>query len=294
MFRVTIAILILGGCLTGYRLIGQMLPIITHLPAALTQPGVEAPISEAVPLVANGATPTVAALFLAQPSKAASPTAKGQGVPITLQPTPQTNNQATTAATQAQAAVYPAVVIYDDQLNASWSVEQSANSAINLAATDLNFQSLDRQQAHSSGATSIAITPQADYGTLFFTVRPESGAVYQRQSVLGVSFWLNSGSSGIGPADLAIAVVGSNVFAYWTPDDQSVFPDKKGAFSETRLYFLKINRTIPPHTWLNLVVWLNDLQYDPVYQYVTGFYLKNDVGFRSTYYLDQVALLMAP
>lgn len=294
MFRVTIALLILGGCLTGYRLIRQVLPMMDQLPAALAQPVVEAPSSEADPSGARGAPPTVAALFLAQPNKAVSPTAKAQDVPIILQPTAQTNNRATTAATQAQAAVYPEVVIYDDQLHPSWSIEQSAKSAINLAATDLNFQSLDLQQEHNSGATAIAVTPQADYGTLFFTVRPESGAVYQRQSVLGVSFWLNSGSSGIGPADLAVAVVGSNAFPYWTPDDQSVFPDKKGAFSETRLYFLKINRTIPPHTWLNLVVWLNDLQYDPVYQYVTGFYLKNDVGFRGTYYLDQVALLMAP
>jgi hypothetical protein len=27
---------------------------------------------------------------------------------------------------------------------------------------------------------------------------------------------------------------------------------------------------------------------------VTGFYLKNDIGFRNTYYVDQVALLLAP
>lgn len=287
MVRFTVALLMLGCCLTGYRLIGQMLPILGHLPTALAQPVVEAERSEAEPAVGNGATPTVAALFLAPPSKTASPTAKEQDVP-------PINNRTTTAAPQAQAAVYPEVVIYDDQLNASWSIEQSTKSAINLAATDLNFQSLDLQQEHSSGATTIAVTPQADYGTLFFTVRPESGAVYQRQSVLGVSFWLNSGSSGIATDDLAIAVVGSNTLPYWTPDDQSVFPDKKGAFSETRLYFLKINRTIPPNTWLNLVVWLKDLQYDPVYTYVTGFYLKNDAGFRSTYYLDQVALLMAP
>ena len=183
MFRVTIALLILGGCLTGYRLIRQMSPMMDQLPAALAQPVVEAPNSEADPSGARGAPPTVAARFLAQPNKVVSPTAKAQEVPIILQPTPQTNSRATTAAPQAPAAVYPEIVIYDDQLHPSWSIEQSANSAINLAATDLNFQSLDRQQAHSSGATSIAITPQADYGTLFFTVRPESGAV----SCLGLS-----------------------------------------------------------------------------------------------------------
>jgi hypothetical protein len=42
------------------------------------------------------------------------------------------------------------------------------------------------------------------------------------------------------------------------------------------------------------VVWLDDLEFDPPYRYVTGFYLKNDIGFRNTYYVDQVALLLAP
>lgn len=51
---------------------------------------------------------------------------------------------------------------------------------------------------------------------------------------------------------------------------------------------------IPADTWVNVVVWLNKLEFDPPYQYVTGFYLKSDVDFRSTYYLDQVALIMAP
>lgn len=291
MSRFIIALLVVGGCLIGYRLLDWMVTGSDHLPATLAQPASDTATADADMAIINRATPTVAALFLAQSTEVATPTlTTAQHLPITLQPTPEPSNP----VAQAQAPVYPTVVIYDDQLNANWSVEQSAKITIDLAAQELNFQSLDAQQTLSSGAATIAVSPQADYGTLFFTVRPESGASYARQNVLGVSFWLNSGSAGIGPADLAIAVVGSNTLPYWAPDDHSVFPDNKGKFSETRLYFLKINRTIPPHTWLNLIVWLNDLQYDPVYQYVTGFYLKSDAGFRSTYYLDQVSLLLAP
>lgn len=292
MSKTIIALLIIGCCLTGYRFLDRMLTGSAQRPTALAQPAVDTPISAADLAVPSRATPTVAALFLAQSRQTATPTpTAAPQLPITLQPTTALGPQ---AGAQAQAPLYPTVVIYDDQLNPQWSVEQSTASTIDLAAQGLNFQALDAQKTLSSGAATIAISPQADYGKIFFTVRPESGASYQRTNVLGVSFWLNSGSDGIGPADLAVAVVGSNSLPYWTPDDKSVFPDNKGKFSETRLYFLKINRTIPPHTWLNLVVWLNELQYDPVYKYVTGFYIKNDLGFRSTYDLDQVSLVMAP
>lgn len=295
MFRFTIALLLLACGLTGYRLIGQIAPIAEILPPALAQPAIDMPGAATDTLDTSGATPTVAPLFLAQTPSAATPTPTvDQSLMIERPPTPQPSNRTTTATVQHAAPTYPEVVIYDDHLNTNWSIEQSTKTEVNLAETNLRFQPLDTQQERSSGAATIAVSPQADYGTIFFTVRPESGASYKRQAVLGVSLWLNSGSAGIATDALAIAVLGSNAFPYWTPDDQSVFPDKSGSFSETRLYFLKINRTIPPNTWLNLVVWLNDLQYDPVYEYVTGFYLKNDADFHSTYYLDQVALLMAP
>ena len=49
-----------------------------------------------------------------------------------------------------------------------------------------------------------------------------------------------------------------------------------------------------PDTWVELVVWLDDLPYDPDYTYVTGLYLKNDKVFQQTVYVDRVALLIAP
>lgn len=263
-----------------------------NLPATFAQSAKDRATPDDELAVSNRATPTVAALFLAQSDETTTPTpTPEQALTTILRPTPNPNEQ---AGAQVQAPLYPTVVIYDDQLQPNWSVAQSAQSTIDLAAHDVSFQSLDAQGTLSSGTAAIAVSPQADYGTIFFTMRPESGASYERPNVLGVSFWLNSGRDGIAPDDLAIAVIGSNTLPYWTPNDKSVFPDNKGKFSETRLYFLKINRTIPPHTWLNLVVWLNELQYDPVYKYVTGFYIKTDAGFRGTYYLDQVSLVMAP
>jgi hypothetical protein len=64
------------------------------------------------------------------------------------------------------------------------------------------------------------------------------------------------------------------------------------AFSETRLYYLDINRTIPPDTWVLIEMWLDELAYEPDYEYVTGFYIKNNEGFAQTYYVDDVQLIM--
>ena len=183
------------------------------------------------------------------------------------------------------------VMIYDDELDANWTVEQSTDVRANLWDTTHWFQKLHPQLDLNSGSTAIAVSPQADYGSLFFTVRPESTTAYKRADLLGVSFWLNSGSTTLGTDDLAIAVIGSNQQPIWSAVDNSVFADQSGAFSETRLYFLQINRAIPANTWVNIIVWLNELEYDPVYQYVTGFYIKNDMGFRDTYYIDRVTLI---
>jgi hypothetical protein len=92
-------------------------------------------------------------------------------------------------------------------------------------------------------------------------------------------------------------VLGSNSYTYWLANDTSVPTDttvtvEAPLFSETRLYDLHINRAIPPGTWVQVVVWLDDLIYDPEYTYVTGMYIKNNKGFLNTFYIDQVNLLM--
>jgi len=117
--------------------------------------------------------------------------------------------------------------------------------------------------------------------------------------VLGVSFWLNSGDAPVRPDDLAVTVVGSDAFPFWIAGDDSVAINNPAAneelptFSETRLSFLHVDRTLPPQTWIKIEVWLDELLYDPDYTYVTGFYVKNDASFFQTVYIDDVALLLS-
>lgn len=215
-------------------------------------------------------------------------------------PTPVAQPQMPTATSTPVPTAIPAItandyreiIVYGDKINANWSLEHSRDMAYDPYDTVHWFSRLDELQ--DSGATSIAVTPLEDYGRLFFTVRPDSKSVYEREQVLGVSFWLNSGASILDTDDLVLTVVGSNDLSYWSPEDYSAFSNPDNTFSETRLYYLGLNRAIPPGTWVQIVLWLDDLQYDPEYSNVVGLYIKNDAGFLSTFYIDNVSLLVIP
>ena len=176
--------------------------------------------------------------------------------------------------------------IYNDGLSPSWELENSEGMEYELQNETFAY----------SGENSVAVTPRADFGELLFSVSGESTRQFPRERVLGVNFWIYGGEEYIGTSDLAVAVVGSNESSSYRPDDESVEnpDDGQPTFSETRLYFLGINRDIPPETWVNVEVWLDDLQYDPIYEYVTGFYIKNDEGFGQTFYVDDVRIIMLP
>lgn len=177
--------------------------------------------------------------------------------------------------------------VYSTVLDKNWTLEHSAGVTYLLGET-----------AYTHGGTvAAAVTPTKDYGTFFFTVRPTSTTIYPRNRVLGLRFWLSGGSHPIYNDALAVTVVGSNKYPYWVANDNSVtinatVTPESPLFSETRLYFLGINRTIPPHTWVEIDVWLDDLRYDPDYSYVTGMYIKNDAKFLQTYYIAQMRLLI--
>ncbi|MEZ4727792.1 MAG: hypothetical protein R3E79_11745 [Caldilineaceae bacterium] len=297
MFKFTLYLFVLSCLLTGYRLIGQptlALPSMDWPVHALSDPAEADAMADQQSLTeANTPIPTIAPLFRTQ---AARPTATPSPAPTRTVATEVTMSAAVTVTTDTFGAPLdlPEVLIYDDELNTNWSVEHSVNTQYNLWDTTHWFQPFHPQLEFNSGATAIAVSPQGDYGTLLFTVRPENTTPYQRSEVLGISFWLNSGSDLLAKDDLAVAVIGSNALPYWTPNDVSVFPDNVGSFSETRLYYLQVNRAIPADTWVNVIVWLDKLAYDPAYEYVTGFYLKNDMGFRNSYYVDRVTLIMVP
>jgi hypothetical protein len=180
-----------------------------------------------------------------------------------------------------------AISLYDDTLNTDWSTERSSKVKLDIESTAFTH----------SGKKAIMVTPTDDFGQFFLTVRKDARKIYPRDRILGISFWLNGGANSIATSDLAVTVTGSNQYTYWAADDTSVKVDTPVTpdtplFPETRLYYLHINRTIPPNTWIQVILWLDDQLYDPDYKYVTGMYIKNDKEVLTTYYVDDVQLLV--
>lgn len=240
--------------------------------------------------------PTVASFFqkgetivLSSPLAKADLTVASPTIPARVALTPEPPRLAADSETPPTNQLTPQLTttdemifteIYGDEINENWTLWPDSNMIITATTT----------VAHS-GRSSIAVTPKEDYSSLFFVVSPDAGERYPRDEVLGVSLWLNSGENRVELDDLALTVIGSNAYPYWVSGDRSVITSERSFFSETRLYYLGLNRPIPPNTWVELQVWLDDLPYDPDYQYVTGIYLKNDEGFRGTVYLDDLNLI---
>jgi len=230
--------------------------------------------------VSNSATPTVSSRF--------------RPVTITPWPTPTPRPTRTPAPAPTPSPVEPAaaaptattavteVVIFADVLNPDWLVQSSVG---------MNYSVRDRTRVHS-GTTAIRITPAQDFGMFLFSVKQGATQVYTRADAFEVSLWLNSGDQEVGVEDLAVAVVGSNAQPYWVANDASVAVDDKQFFSESRLNYLGVNTAIPPDTWVELRVPLDQLPYEPEYTYITGIYIKNDAGFRQTIFLDDVLIRM--
>lgn len=247
---------------------------------------------------AAGQTPTLGAMFAndTAPRVTAAPADKSQAPTIAPvmasvleSPTPRAQVTPTLAPTRA-APASPAtpqanlgeVIVFDETLDPNWTLEYSKSFKSNLQ--DTTFV--------KNGKVAIAATPQEDFGTLLFAVKKEATQNFPRNQVWGVSVWINPGDGDMAPEELALTVVGSNDSKFWVANDASVKTDQTHFFSETRLYYLGINKLIPPKTWVELVVQIDKLPYDPDYQYVTGIYLKNGKGFTHTFYVDRVALLM--
>lgn len=175
-----------------------------------------------------------------------------------------------------------AYLIFGDELDSNWTLAESWDVEYDIASTD---------QIHT-GDHALAVTPSDAFGALFFAVDPETDQEFLYADVLGVSFWVNPGEQELALEDMAVTVLGSNEYAYWRADDTSVANGSgEGGFSETRLYYLDFNRSLPAGQWNEVVVWLNDLIYDPQTVYLTGVYIKNGESFTGTYYIDDVTLI---
>ena len=223
-------------------------------------------------------TPTDAALFGVPPT----------ALPLLVSPEHATDGSATgDPATGPTSETLPKVVIYDDALNASWTLTQSTQVTSTLQSREFVAQ----------GRYALKATKQGGVGILYFTVQRGNRTPFRRDKVLGLHFRLSGGRSTIPNDALLVTVVGSNRQPYWVPNDTSVrldglVTDNTPLFSETRLYFLGVNHTIPAKAWVDVFVWLDDLIYDPIYTYITGFYLKTDL--LDYFYLDDINLILVP
>ncbi len=174
------------------------------------------------------------------------------------------------------------VPIYNEDLDPNWTLDNSQGMKYDLKDTSRPV----------SGTVDLAVTPQQDYGTLLFAVKEGSARTFPYEQVVGVSFQLNSGDDALNPDDLAITILGSNDYTYWVKDDKSVPVNDQQFFSESRLYYLQINKPIPPKTWIPIEILLDNLPYDPNYKYITAVYVKNNAGFLRTVYIDALSVLV--
>lgn len=233
-------------------------------------------------------TPTVSAVFSPAPP-----------IVVVQVPTPARNTAEASAARlddtyarrdgQSRDVQVAEVLVYDDALDDNWTLENSSMMSYNLQ----NMRYIDR------GRYAIEAAPTTGIGMLYFTLRQDSRQVFRRDQVLGLRFRLTGGADFIENDALAVTVVGSNRQPYWVAGDNSVnlegrVTDDEPVFSETRLYYLDINQPIPPDTWVDVVLWLDERIYDPDYTYVTGFYLKTEKDLLDRFYVDQVNLLLDP
>lgn len=224
-----------------------------------------------------GPAPTIAPMFIVQP---------------TLTPKPATADLSATGfvgnggdsnrnATEWQKEY----TVYDEKLSPDWTVEHSF-------ALEYTLQS---RTFVDQGRFALQAVPKEDLAVLQFTLEKDAGTILRRDKVLGLHFRLSGGQDVIANDAISVAILGSNQYQYWVSNDKSVRVEGRvngdwPLFSETRLYYLDVHKSIPPGEWVDVYVWLDNLVYDPVYAYVTGFYLKSE-GLKR-YYVDDVSLLL--
>ena len=218
-------------------------------------------------------------LMLAGCGDRALPTPTATPLPT---PTPQAEASPTPGEAEGAMGDTIEVVVYDDQVARDWTLSHSWGVFYNPASTD---------RVHA-GQRAIAVTPEKDYGGLFFSVTSATEAGYRRSRYLGLRFWLNSGEMPLNPGQLAVGLTGHDTYPYWSRETSSAPQDNTPFTSESRLHALGVNQPVPPDTWVPVTLWFQQLEGQPTYRYITGFYIKNDRGYRSTFYVDDITLIV--
>jgi hypothetical protein len=178
----------------------------------------------------------------------------------------------------------PALLLFNESLNPDWTVRTSPG---------VQFEVQESQEAYS-GSVALSYQPGEDFGSFFFQVRPNASNVYLREDILGVAFWFYSGDESLAPDDLALIITGSNEIPYWSAVDESIDWDEfEPTFDDSR-YELGFNRPISPATWIQVVLFFNDLLYETDYQYITGLNFVNNAGVTRPFLIDELALILRP
>lgn len=233
--------------------------------------------------------PTVSSLFELQPTIKPVATLDPNSENTISLPTTNPTIIAQATITALSENKLMAIPIYNDTLSDGWSLKNSSQIVIDVSNRDFVNQ----------GRFSLKAQPQITPNVLYFTLDETTKRYFSRSKVQALQFYLSGGDNSLDKDSMTVTIVGSNAHPYWVKNDTSVkidgrVTDNHPLFSETRLYFLGINKSIPPKTYIKITLWLNDLIYDPVYTYVTGFYFKTDKSVVPEFYIDDVKMLMLP
>jgi hypothetical protein len=231
--------------------------------------------------------PTVAAFFRELPTMTPRPATTATPRPTAASAAPDAASANPTPDRTDPTAGLEVLPVYADSLSAGWSLTNSIRVSPQLRSAAHVFEGRYALEARATG----------DFATLYFTLNRGSGQMLLRDSVVGLRFQLSGGDIVVDNDNLAVTVVGSNAQPYWVANDSSVelegrVTEELPLFSETRLYFLGIDTSIPAGEWGDVVLWLDEREFDPDYTYVTGFYIKNED--LSRFYIDNVELLLLP
>ena len=185
-------------------------------------------------------------------------------------------------------------IIFNDKLNPNWNLQASSGN--------VSF-SLRHTASIHSGRNALSIMSLPAYETLHFQVRQNTIEQYRREEIVSITFWLFSDAETIKPGSINLVVTGSDNYPYWVANDTSA-GDKEDilTYSGTRAYSLGLAHPVPPGTWTQIEVLLDDLAFDPDYdselvedlnyEYVTGFYLISDKGIERAVVIDDIELIM--
>lgn len=198
--------------------------------------------------------------------------------PTTLA-SPTVKPSITPAATATPRIVQREIILYDEEVKENWGLSTKGMTYL-VNSPDFAF----------SGNGAIAFTPSKPEGMLYFALQSNTDEVYRREDVIGFSFHLHSGRNGLELDDMAFSAIGSNEVTYFIEGDNSAV--EKTAYQNTYLRWLGFNEAIPRNTWIEVDIILNKMQFDPIYEYVTGFYITNRIFDGSTYYLDDISIIV--